>query len=84
MRGIDTVLIAGLSTSGCVRSAALDTLQNGFVPIVVRECVGDRHPDAHGSNLRDIAAKVGEVYSLAQASDYLTSLSGDGSSAVPA
>ncbi|WP_328393721.1 isochorismatase family protein [Nocardia sp. NBC_00416] len=76
-RGIDTVLIAGLSTSGCVRATALDALQNGFVPIVVRDCVGDRHRDAHASNLRDIAAKVGEVYSLAQASDYLNSLSGD-------
>jgi maleamate amidohydrolase len=77
MRGIDTILIVGLSTSGCVRATALDALQNGFVPIVVRECVGDRHPDPHESNLRDIAAKIGEVYSLAEARDYLASLTGN-------
>ncbi|GGL17414.1 isochorismatase family protein [Nocardia jinanensis] len=77
-RGIDTVLIVGLSTSGCIRATALDALQNGFVPIVVRECVGDRHPDPHESNLRDIAAKIGEVYSLTEAHAYLTSLAGEG------
>ena len=43
-QGIDTLLITGFSTSGCVRATALDALQNGFAPFVVREACGDRHP----------------------------------------
>lgn len=73
-RGIDTVLIAGLSTSGCIRATALDALQHGFVPVVVREAVGDRHSEPHESNLRDIAAKCGEVRSLEEMRTYLASL----------
>ena len=45
--GVDTVLIAGVSTSGCVRATALDACQHGFVPFVVRDAVGDRHPAPH-------------------------------------
>src|SRR5262249_7399925 len=41
---IDTVLIAGVSTSGCVRATAVDACQHGFVPLVVRDAVADRHP----------------------------------------
>ena len=74
-RGVDTVLLAGLSTSGCIRATALDSLQHGFVPVVVRDAVGDRHPDPHESNLRDIAAQCGEVHSLDEVRDYLTTLS---------
>jgi maleamate amidohydrolase len=68
---IDTVLFAGLSTSGCIRASALDALQSGFVPVVVREAVGDRHAEPHESNLRDIQAKIGEVVSMRQAVAYL-------------
>ncbi|MEU5842169.1 isochorismatase family protein [Rhodococcus sp. NPDC047139] len=74
-RRIDTVLIAGLSTSGCIRATALDALQHGFVPVVVRDAVGDRHPDPHESNLRDIAAKCGEVRTLDDVRNYLARLS---------
>ena len=42
--GVDTLVIAGVSTSGCVRATALDACQHGFVPVVVREAVGDRDP----------------------------------------
>ena len=73
---IDTLLIAGWSTSGCVRATALDALQSGFVPVVVREAVGDRHAEPHESNLRDIQAKIGEVRPLAWARDYLSGLPG--------
>jgi maleamate amidohydrolase len=69
--GIDTVVLAGLSTSGCIRASALDALQLGFVPIVVREAVGDRHVEPHESNLRDIQAKIGEVVSIDRAIAYL-------------
>jgi maleamate amidohydrolase len=65
-RGVDTVVLAGLSTSGCIRASATDAMQNGFVPIVVREAVGDRLPSVHEANLFDIAAKIGEVWSMEQ------------------
>ncbi len=63
-RGVDTLFIAGLSTSGCIRATATDAMQHGFVPIVVREAVGDRLPSVHEANLFDIAAKIGEVWSM--------------------
>ena len=62
--GIDTVLIAGLSTSGCIRASAVDCCQHGFIPIVVREAVGDRAPGPHEANLFDLQAKYAEVMSL--------------------
>jgi maleamate amidohydrolase len=61
--GIDTVMITGLSTSGCVRATALDALQHGFAPFVVREACGDRHPAPHDANLFDLQAKYAEVIS---------------------
>jgi nicotinamidase-related amidase len=59
--GVDTVVIVGLSTSGCVRASAVDALQHGFVPIVVRQAVGDRDPRPHEANLFDLAAKYADV-----------------------
>lgn len=68
---VDTLLIAGLSTSGCVRASAVDACQHGFVPLVVREAVGDRHPAPHEASLFDLQAKYAEVISLADAEAYL-------------
>ncbi|MFO1239386.1 MAG: isochorismatase family protein [Sphingomonadaceae bacterium] len=65
--GVDTLLITGLSTSGCVRATALDALQYGFAPFVVREACGDRHPAPHDANLFDLQAKYAEVISEADA-----------------
>jgi maleamate amidohydrolase len=65
--GVDTVVLGGFSTSGCVRASALDALQNGFAPFVVREACGDRDPRPHEANLFDIQAKIGEVVSEAEA-----------------
>jgi nicotinamidase-related amidase len=65
--GIDTLLITGLSTSGCVRATALDALQSGFAPFVVREACGDRHPAPHEANLFDLQAKYAEVVSEQEA-----------------
>jgi nicotinamidase-related amidase len=62
--GVDTVLIAGLSTSGCVRASAVDCCQHGFIPVVVAEAVGDRAAGPHESNLFDIHAKYGDVVGL--------------------
>lgn len=69
--GVDTLIIAGCSTSGCVRATAVDALQYGFRVMVVRECVGDRHPAPHEANLFDIDSKYGDVISKNVAMDYL-------------
>lgn len=69
--GVDTVLIAGLSTSGCVRASTVDACQHGFVPLVVREAVGDRHAAPHEASLFDLHAKYAEVVSLESAKAYL-------------
>lgn len=65
--GIDTLLITGFSTSGCVRASALDALQNGFIPFVVRDACADRHPAPHEANLFDLQAKYAEVVDEAEA-----------------
>jgi len=62
--GVDTVVITGLTTSGCVRASAVDALSHDLRLIVPREAVGDRDPPAHEANLHDIDAKYGEVVAL--------------------
>lgn len=64
---IDTLVIVGLTTSGCIRATATDCMQAGFIPVVVRDAVGDRLPGPHEANLFDIQAKIGEVVTLAEA-----------------
>lgn len=71
---IDTVLIAGVSTSGCVRASAVDCCQHGFVPVVVRDAVGDRAPGPHEASLFDLQMKYGEVVTLDEAQQYLASI----------
>lgn len=66
-QGIDTVMIGGFSTSGCVRATALDACQHGFLPFVVREACGDRHPAPHAASLFDLQAKYAEVIGEAEA-----------------
>lgn len=70
-KAVDTLLIAGLSTSGCVRASALDALQSGFAPFVVRDACGDRHPGPHEANLFDLQAKYAEVISESDAIGHL-------------
>ena len=70
--GVDTVLLCGTSTSGCVRATALDACQHGFVPYVVRDACGDRHSGPHEANLFDMQAKFAEVVTEAQAIDLLS------------
>lgn len=65
--GVDTLFLAGLTTSGCVRASAVDAMQHGFIPFVVRDAVGDRDPGPHEANLFDLQAKYAEVVSLAEA-----------------
>jgi maleamate amidohydrolase len=61
--GIDTAIITGLTTSGCVRATCVDACSNGFIPIVVEQACGDRHDDPHKANLFDMNAKYGDVIS---------------------
>jgi len=72
----DTVVIGGVSTSGCVRATATDASASGFVPIVVREAVGDRTPAVHESNLFDLGAKYADVIGLEHALSYLADPTG--------
>ena len=72
--GVDTLIILGCTTSGCIRASAVDAVQHGYRPIVVRECVGDRHDGPHEANLFDINAKYGDVISKAEVLEYLNGL----------
>ncbi|MEU8900333.1 isochorismatase family protein [Nocardia sp. NPDC048505] len=65
--GIDTVLVTGLTTSGCVRATTTDALQHGFRPLVVADACGDRDPRLHEANLFDLDAKYADVIDLAEA-----------------
>jgi nicotinamidase-related amidase len=71
---IDTLLIAGCTTSGCVRATAVDACQTGFRPMVVREAVGDRSVAAHDQSLFDLNAKYADVVSLEETLGYLTTI----------
>lgn len=65
-RQIDTLILAGCSTSGCVRATAVDGLQSGFRVMVVREAVGDRSAAAHRQSLVDLDAKYCDVVGVAE------------------
>jgi maleamate amidohydrolase len=69
--GIDTVVLAGVSTSGCVRATAMDALNSGFHPQVVRQACADRTPEVHENNLIDLDAKYADVVDLREALDRL-------------
>jgi nicotinamidase-related amidase len=71
-RRIDTLVIVGCTTSGCVRATVVDACQSGFRPIVVREAVGDRSQLAHDQSLSDIDAKYGDVLSMDEVVAQLT------------
>lgn len=70
-QGIDTVVLVGVSTSGCIRATGVDVVQHGFIPLVVRDAVGDRTPQAHDANLFDLQAKYAEVVDEKTAVAYL-------------
>ncbi|MDA9023447.1 isochorismatase family protein [Gammaproteobacteria bacterium] len=58
---VDSVVISGVTTSGCVRATALDSLQNNFLTVVAEDCVGDRDLNAHRANLFDLQSKYADV-----------------------
>jgi nicotinamidase-related amidase len=75
--GVDTVILTGGSTSGCVRAAVIDSLSRGYRTIVPEECVADKHEIPHFANLCDIALKYGDVVPVAEVLAYLRSAGSD-------
>jgi maleamate amidohydrolase len=73
-RGVDTLLIAGCTTSGCVRASTLDAMCHGFRPIVVSDCVGDRAAAPHKANLFDLGQKYADVLPAAKIADELAKI----------
>jgi maleamate amidohydrolase len=72
--GIDTLMLTGCTTSGCVRASAVDGLQHGFRVMVIEEGVGDRALAAHEQSLFDMDAKYADVVSIEEALGYLEGL----------
>ncbi len=73
-RGVDTLILTGCTTSGCVRATAVDSCQSGLRAIVVREAVGDRSAAAHEQSLFDLDAKYADVVSLSETLAYMASV----------
>jgi nicotinamidase-related amidase len=69
--GIDTVIVVGMSTSGCVRATVVDAVQNGFRVLVPRECVADRLELPHNVSLADMDSRYADVVSVADVSSAL-------------
>jgi nicotinamidase-related amidase len=76
-RGVDTVLVCGATTSGCVRASVVDAVQYGFNVLVPRPCVGDRAAGPHEANLFDIDAKYADVIELDDALAYVAAPAGE-------
>jgi len=72
-RNVDSLVITGLTTSGCVRASVLDGMQHEYPVVVPREAVGDRNPQAHEANLHDMNAKYADVLSKDDVLSYLSS-----------
>jgi len=75
--GVDTVVVTGGSTSGCVRATVVDGLSCGFRMIVAEECVADRHESPHFANLYDMAVKYADVLPVAAVLDGLAAMPSD-------
>lgn len=63
-KGVDSLVVSGVTTSGCVRATAVDGLQHEYRVVIPREAVSDRNPDAHRANLFDLKAKYADVLSV--------------------
>jgi maleamate amidohydrolase len=70
-KGIDTLIITGVTTSGCVRATCVDAMSHGFIPIVVADACGDRHAAPHEANLFDMNAKYADVVDERTVIEYL-------------
>lgn len=73
-QGVDSVILTGLTTSGCIRASCVDACSHGFIPIVVSDACGDRHQAPHDANLFDMNAKYADVVAEAEVVAYLQGL----------
>jgi maleamate amidohydrolase len=73
-QSVDTIVLCGATTSGCIRATAIDLLQYGYPTLIPRECVGDRAQGPHDANLVDIQAKYADVVPMDEALSYLGSV----------
>jgi maleamate amidohydrolase len=74
MKGVDTLIVTGCTTSGCVRATVMDALAHGFRPIIPLEAVGDRAQEPHEANLFDIGSKYGDVVPVSEVIEYFENL----------
>jgi len=72
--GVDTLIITGVTTSGCIRATCVDTMSHGFIPIIVADACGDRHEAPHAANLFDMNAKYADVVGETETIKYLQQL----------
>ena len=72
--GVDTLIITGVTTSGCVRATCVDAMSYGFIPIVVADACGDRHDAPHEANLFDMQAKYADVVESDAVLDFLRAI----------
>ena len=68
---VDTVVLTGGSTSGCIRATAVDSLSRGYRTIVPEECVADKHESYHFANLTDLSLKYADVLDVSEVMDWL-------------
>lgn len=73
---IDTTIMTGFATSGCLRATAVDALFHGFRPILPQECIADRSPDAHRQNLLDIGLRYADIVELDEIVEYIERIGG--------
>jgi len=69
---VDTLLLTGVTTSGCVRATCIDSISYGFVTLVVSDAVGDRAQEPHDANLYDMSAKYADLLTTEQAITYFS------------
>jgi maleamate amidohydrolase len=81
-QAVDSVILCGATTSGCIRATAIDLLQYGYPTLVPRECVADRAQAPHDANLFDINAKYADVVSVDEALEYLETVPSHAAAAV--
>ena len=73
---VDTVVVTGGSTSGCVRATAVDSLSYGYRTIVPEECVADKHESYHFANLTDLLIKYADVVPVSEVHDAIARYQG--------
>ena len=76
-QGIDSIVVGGESTSGCVRASVVDSYSRGLPPVLVEDCVFDRNPISHAINLFDMHHKYGHVASLDNVTQLIESSAGE-------